>query len=564
MISVGKRHGGPILLVLGVAVAWSTACRPQAPSRAAVGGSEPAQVGCDPAPRVHLFENHSSALVAWRRAGVRDRIALHLDGHADFDWLPDGTIARIAAARPEELAELESHPYAMDGPLSSRFSSADFLYAAARLGIVRELVWVVPDGTLREGERAAGWMRQMLLGKVQMLTLAEVEGLKLVGHRMEGTLLGVPLTICELADLPELGEPVLLDIDLDYFTTRSALTQEVLPRPWISPDAVIERLSAHGVRTDLVTLSLSTIGGGVPPACRWLGVAMQEELRAPRRGSRPEDLARQEAAEAGARRAQRAIELYARLVKADPEDASSWYALSDLLRSVGRLEEAGRAMERAARLDRVLDLADLFEGDQRFRNGDDEGAVAWYDRYLERFSNGPFGAYALSRKAGCLARLNREGEALAALRQVVELAPRHAQTRSDLGHLLGEQGALDEAIEQLRIARSLEPEIGGYSLALGTTLLAMGNVAEAVPELEAAITRRPCWAVAHAHLAVALAQIGEEEAAAEHLRIATSLEPPTLEIRQLAARLQRRRLTGRDSVTVRTTNVVLHPGGVGQ
>ena len=47
------------------------------------------RVGRDPVPAVHLIENHSSALLLWRRAGVRNRILVHLDGHADLDWLPD-------------------------------------------------------------------------------------------------------------------------------------------------------------------------------------------------------------------------------------------------------------------------------------------------------------------------------------------------------------------------------------------------------------------------------------------------------------------------------------------
>jgi tetratricopeptide (TPR) repeat protein len=288
---------------------------------------------------------------------------------------------------------------------------------------------------------------------------------------------------------------------------------------------------------------------------------MQEDLRAPRRGSRPGDLIRQEAADASAAgRSERAIELYERLLKEYPEDAASWYALCGLLRSMRRHDDAAVAGERAARLDRVLDLADLFEGDQRWRKGDDAAALGWYDRYLERFPSGPFGAYALSRRAGCLARMNREGEALATLRRVVQMAPRHAQTRFDLGMLLGEQGALDEAVEELRIARSLEPEIGSYSLALGTTLLAMGSVEEAVRELREAVARRPCCAVAHARLAIGLAQLGEDVGAAEHLRVATSLEPPTLETSQLAARLNRRRFPARGGMAGRTTNVMLKPG----
>ena len=87
----------------------------------AAGAADAALVGEESVPEVHVYENHSSALIAWRRAGVRGRILVHLDGHIDYDWLPDETVARIAAASPDELPDLEHHPYAMDGEAYSRF-----------------------------------------------------------------------------------------------------------------------------------------------------------------------------------------------------------------------------------------------------------------------------------------------------------------------------------------------------------------------------------------------------------------------------------------------------------
>ena len=176
-------------------------------------------VGVDPIPRVHLFENHSSALIVWRREEARDRILVHLDGHADMDWLPDETVARIAAARPEELASLELHPYALDNTVHERFGIWNFVYPAARLGVVREFWWVVPDGTLADPASARRLVKEILIDKLEMITVDEAAGFRLEGRTVRGVVLGVPTVLCELRDLPAFDEPVLLDIDLDYFTT---------------------------------------------------------------------------------------------------------------------------------------------------------------------------------------------------------------------------------------------------------------------------------------------------------------------------------------------------------
>jgi len=242
-----------------VCTLWIGGCREESPT---IGGKvvgESAAVGVEPIPVVRLFENHSTSLIEWRRAGVMDRVLVHLDGHSDFDWLPDRTVARIAAARPNELAGLELHPYTMDSSTLSRFGIWNFIYPAARMGIVRELVWVVPDGTFQDREAVGRLLRNTLVGKLEMVTVKEALGLRAVGNVIQGELLGVPLIVCEIGDLPVIREPVLLDIDLDYFTTGSAVNMEVTAEPWILPQAVINILGRKQIRTDLATLSYSTI-----------------------------------------------------------------------------------------------------------------------------------------------------------------------------------------------------------------------------------------------------------------------------------------------------------------
>ncbi len=75
------------------------------------------RVGTDPVGRITKVENHDAAYHAWRDAGVRRRILIHIDAHHDMWWVSD----------PGEI------------------TIANFISPALAEDIVREVFWVVPD-----------------------------------------------------------------------------------------------------------------------------------------------------------------------------------------------------------------------------------------------------------------------------------------------------------------------------------------------------------------------------------------------------------------------------------
>jgi tetratricopeptide (TPR) repeat protein len=468
-------------------------------------------------------------------------VLVHLDGHPDLDWLPDETVARIAAAPPDELAELELHPYAMDGTTYERFGIWNFIYPAARMGIVREMVWVVPDGTLPDPGSVFQLAQTAILDKMQMITTEEAAGMIREGRTLRGTLLGLPVLICELADLPEIQEPVLLDLDIDYFTTRSALTQWVTERPWTTPDAVIDVLRRKGIRTDIATVSLSTIGGYVPSGSRWLGKAVRDRLRDPQRSyaqARNDRIEAEEAERSGD--LERAALLHRRRVESDPEDAIAWLSLSRVHRQLGRGGEAADAMRQAVKLDPVLEHVDLIEADRLHINGQNRAALELYERYLERRPSPVFRPYALRRAAGCRMRAGDSDAAIALYESVLEIAPDHADSRLELGLLLRAKGRLQDALREFRLAREIIPERASYAMALGTTLLLAGKIEDGIIHLEDAAAMRPCWTHARGNLALALHRVGRYEEAATHVRASLVLRPRQPRLHHLAADLNQR------------------------
>lgn len=489
---------------------------------------------------IHVHEKHSSALVAWRQDGVSDRIVVHLDAHADFDWLPDETVARMAATLPAELGSLESDPFRPDPNPLTRFGTGNFLYAAARLGILRELVWVVPDGTFDEAGARRRLVDDVLVGRMQMVSEEEARSFRAEGNRLRGTLLGVPVTICTLADLPEIAEPVLLDIDLDFFTVRSALSPSVDASPWILPREVFAALDARGIRAEVATVSLSTMSGSVPPEARWLGDEIRSRLRGDRGPAEDTAACRLDGVKAEqAGEPERGIEIYRDLVRTRDDDGTVWYVLARALDAAGNPHEAAAARARAERIDPLLGRAELFEAERFWVNGSWQSALDRYDRLLDDEAEGTIETHLGRRRSACLWRLGHPQEAIETLRSVVAATPDSADARADLGLLLRDQGDFEGAIEQLGAARRLSPDVASHAFALGTAYVASGRTEEGARELEAAILRRPCYVQARVLLVGVLLRAGRAAEASRHLVAALALQPTNPRLRILARQLRK-------------------------
>ena len=75
--------------------------------------------GSAPAVGIQLMENHDEAYRVWSRAGMRDRVLVHIDAHDDVGWAADDAAINIAS----------------------------YICPALKEGIVREVFWVIPDKT---------------------------------------------------------------------------------------------------------------------------------------------------------------------------------------------------------------------------------------------------------------------------------------------------------------------------------------------------------------------------------------------------------------------------------
>jgi tetratricopeptide (TPR) repeat protein len=155
------------------------------------------------------------------------------------------------------------------------FNEGNFLQAAAALGVVREVVWVMPF-TFLNGDDA----RERLLAYLRRAGFPETDGatFRLVDGWFRGALGGVPVILCSQERLPPLAEPVLLSIDADFFPHAASYRE-------LSPLAEIRHLfkalgeARYAVRDAVVVYSVQ--GGFLPVRLRWVADAVVEVLRDP-------------------------------------------------------------------------------------------------------------------------------------------------------------------------------------------------------------------------------------------------------------------------------------------
>ena len=95
--------------------------------------------------------------------------------------------------------------------------------------------------------------------------------------------LGKPVTVCSLADLPKFDESVLLDIDVDFLVIPCVSYGESdrhSALPWCWPEELLARLGSCRLRAELVTIAYSVEGGYTPLLWKYLGDELALRLTA--------------------------------------------------------------------------------------------------------------------------------------------------------------------------------------------------------------------------------------------------------------------------------------------
>jgi tetratricopeptide (TPR) repeat protein len=465
----------------------------------------------------HVFEHHDRALEWWRRAGARSRVLVHVDAHHDLWWL-DERLGRV--------------------------SIANYVCQAIREGIVREVVWVVPSASFATAA-ARRALRRNLRALARQYGGSAV--LTATTERMTARIGTTPIAVCTLASLPQIGEPVLLDVDTDFLILpRATFWAADLPceLPWLSPADLVGALRRRQVRAEVMTIAYSVEGGYTPLEWRYLGDELAAwwqpatvERERERRGFRLL-LDATRAALAGQLEAADGANRDAEMLLKD--SAAPLYQRARLLAARGAAAEARQMFARAAGRDPAYRTAYRSRGFPLLADRRINEAEAEFRATLALDPDDAYAHLGLARVA--LARSDR-ASAEAALRSATAANPALLDAHRDLGRLLDRQGRAADALEayhralalSLRGARSFDHPMAGAERAD----VRHGLLHAAVARLDARAARlRQAeagyrMAVASGHdplrvrlsLAVVIARRGDRVGAAREVALALAALP---------------------------------------
>lgn len=460
-------------------------------SRAATAREEPrqsARVGVDPVKQIVIMEDHDDAYYAWKRAGLKDRILLHLDAHMDLFWFYEKDPDRLleAASRKELERMLAESP----GWNLSRRTRKDlmhignFIYPAVKEGIVKEFYWGVPDRMVNR-RRSLKQLRETF-EELTETNPTEITNIQQLDRSVTAEICGCRATACALSELPHFSQSVLLDIDTDFFIIDRfsdcyPFADPGSARPWIWPLELVDRLKHTGVRTDFVTLAYSVEGGYTPLSFKYLGDDLAMILRDPvlHAGRRRLMALKREGA---LRRLDglehQALQQYQEALALAPEDPSIHYELAHLWQGHGDGEQATLHYRQACQLDPTYRTAYNNSGRTHEALRQWERARAQYETALRLDPHDPHAYSGIGRiltaqkkwhdaieylhKAVSLGEedsdvhyylgyvytsLKRWGEALVQLQRLLTLKPLHARGHFWLGHICFETNRWGEAMQ---------------------------------------------------------------------------------------------------------------------
>ncbi len=129
----------------------------------------------------------------------------------------------------------------------------------------------------------------------------------------------------------------------------------------------------------------------------------------------------------------------------------------------------------------------------------------------------------------------RSAEAVADLRQAVDLRPDHAQAHSNLGSALLQQGRVDAAIAEFQKAVELQPDDASFLGNLGTALLQKGLLDEAMAAFQQSLAIQPDNYDVQNNLAVVLFHKGRLDEAIAHMSKALELKPDSRQVQKSLA-----------------------------
>jgi tetratricopeptide (TPR) repeat protein len=183
-----------------------------------------------------------------------------------------------------------------------------------------------------------------------------------------------------------------------------------------------------------------------------------------------------------------AEKIYARVLKAAPDNFDALNLLGTVKAQLGRMGEAHRLLSAAVKTNPRVPEAWSNLGQVLHALKRDQDAL---DCFEKARALAPDDIDILNHHANALLSLGRTDEALAGFRRVLSQAPHHLEARNNSGIALAKLGAAEQAIAEFDHALSVAPGHPAAHYNRGRALIDLGRYADAVAANDSALKAAP-------------------------------------------------------------------------
>ena len=192
---------GLVLLLTGL-----VACNEKRPSPVV-------HIGVDPVLSDIGAKEYQEVLRSWYSRGYRNRTVINVSPFDGIAVIPEERLSRITKGLQRGDAAT--------GREEERVTGSDYLFAAARMGILKRLYWVIPFDHL-DYINAEVRVQEFLRRASSGFPVRDVESMRFRNGCVSGRLSGIEINICSMVSRPDIEEPVLVALDGQFFPVYAA------------------------------------------------------------------------------------------------------------------------------------------------------------------------------------------------------------------------------------------------------------------------------------------------------------------------------------------------------
>ena len=473
----------------------------------------------------YLFENHSTAYMIWHAHNIKGATLVHLDTHDDCRYIRPEKITRLEAlVKANDMRTI----YRMsDQSFNSRFivkpddelfHLGNFIYPCIVDGTISNFYWVIPDISIDSNRLEA------LKIHLTNILSPDASDARISDNMLTMKIRGCTLWVVTIDSLPRLQNGCLLDIDTDYFSFATALSENHIMTNLIhDPETTMRELSKKVPRPRIATVCSSVWGGYLPVSLRFLSDGIFDHIT---RGSYPKDAGL--LLRSTARLREGDISGLQLIEPTDKEyQAATFYVKALYLMIKGDDSNTAQLAIKAAMI-RPVYLKGLLDCSEAFTwKGKPEMAYSLVDAFEKLTATATTDSMTARAKIMISQKKFAEAEQLG--RKLVDW-DRQPYPMNILGGILIEEGKYQEALDMFSSILKDNPLDAIALYNCGLAKYRQGKIDEAIALFQKSLANKPLFSGPLEYLGCIFMERKDYTKAAEYLRAALKISPMNLAV----------------------------------